>query len=344
MNGDPHAASGSSTTRWPHAVLLVALGVAIGCSTLELSVRIATHSLFRSESSEPEDCCVVDPTIGRIINTTGSRRHPDRGFTITSGDHGIRLNGGQVPPARPSTLVVGDSFAFGDGVNDADTWPAVLERLSGERVINAGMFGFGLDQAVLRAEQLADVYHPDTIVLGFIPHDVVRCEMSYWSGFSKPYFDLDPGGSLRFHPAEVRPPSLWTRTQRLLRYSRALELFFPTLLNWQGPGALVVHHEGKAVACALMKRLAAFGRDRALRVVVLAHPQQATSPPDERALKDAVLACADAARLETVDLFPVFDVLPDAERARLFDRHFTPEGYHLVAAELARRLGVNSTP
>ncbi len=344
MNGDPHVTSRSATTRWPHAVLLVALGIATSCLLVELSVRVATHSLFRWGSSEPEGCCVTDPMIGRVINMTGSRRHPDRGFTITGGEHGIRLNGGEQPPARPVTLVVGDSFAFGDGVNDAETWPAVLERISGERVINAGMFGFGLDQAVLRAEQLSDVYHPDAIVLGFIPHDVLRCEMSYWSGFSKPYFDLDPEGSLRFHPAEVRPPSLWTRTQRLLRYSRALELLFPTVLNWQGPGALVVHHQGKEVACALIERLAAFGRDRAIRVVVLAHPQEAASAPDEREVKDAVLACGIAAQLETVDLFPVFDALPEAQRARLFDRHFTPEGYHLVAAELARRLAVSSRP
>lgn len=338
MTRVPHATSASSTTRWPHAVLLVAFGVATACLFVELSVRIATHSLFRWGSSEPEGCCIIDPMVGRVINVTGSTRHPDRGFSITGGEHGIRLNGGAQPPARPSTLVVGDSFAFGDGVNDAETWPAVLEQISGERVINAGMFGFGFDQAVLRAEQLVDVFHPDAIVLGFIPHDIQRCEMSYWSGFSKPYFDLDPNGSLRFHPAEVRAPSFWTRTQHLLRYSRALEFLVPTVLNWQGPGARVVHHQGKEVACALLQRLAGFGRERAIRVVVLAHPQQSTSSPDEYAIKDAVLACARAAQLEAVDLFPVFDAVPEPERSRLFDRHFTPEGYRLVASELARRL------
>jgi hypothetical protein len=212
----------------------------------------------------------------------------------------------------------------------------VLERISGERVINAGMFGFGFDQAVLRAEQLADVYHPDTIVLGFIAHDVLRCEMSYWSGFSKPYFDVDASGSLRFHPAEVPPPSLWTRIKHLLAYSRALEVLFPLSLHWDGPAELLVHHQGREVACGLMERLATVGHEREARVVVLAYPQQVTPTPDEREIKDVVLGCAVAAHLQTVDLFPAFDALSEPQRARLFDRHFTPEGNHLVAAELVR--------
>ena len=331
-------ARSSPRTRWWHALLLVAFGTAGALLFLELSVRIATHSLLTWGSNEPDGCCVTDPMVGRVIATAGSGRHREKGFIVSVGDRGIRLNGRDAPPERPLTLAVGDSFAFGDGVNDAQTWPAVLESISGTRVINAGMFGFGLDQAVLRAEQLVDVYRPDTIVLGFIAHDVVRCELSYWSGFSKPYFDLDAAGDLRFHPAESRPPSPWTGVKRMLAYSRLLDFLFPTALHWEGPEALVVHHQGREVACRLMERLAALGRKHAAAVVVMAHPQQLTPTPDERAITDAVLACAAAANVQVVDLFPLFDALPQAERERLFDRHFTPEGYHLVGAELARRI------
>jgi hypothetical protein len=335
---DAHVTPSSPRTRWPHALLLLAFGTVSALLFLELSVRIATHSLFTWGSSEPDGCCVTDPMVGRVIATRGSGRHPDKRFIVTVGEHGIRLNGREEPPERPLTLAVGDSFAFGDGVDDAETWPAVLESVSGTRVINAGMFGFGLDQAVLRAEQLVDVYRPDTIVLGFIAHDVVRCELSYWSGFSKPYFDLDPNGTLRFHPAASPPASRWASIKRLLAYSRTVEFLFPSWLHWEGPAALAVHHQGREVACRLMERLASLGREHGARIVVMAHPQQPTPMPEERETKDAVLACAVAANVQVVDLFPLFDALPEPQRARLFDRHFTPEGYHLVGAELARRI------
>src|SRR5262249_32060989 len=52
--------------------------------------------------------------------------------TITSS--GLRTNGGSgvSPPGSP-ILAVGDSFTFGDGVSDGDTWPAWLESKSGIR-------------------------------------------------------------------------------------------------------------------------------------------------------------------------------------------------------------------
>jgi hypothetical protein len=47
--------------------------------------------------------------------------------------------------------VVGDSFTFGDQVSNHETWPACLERKTGTGVANAGVFGYGGAQSVLRA-------------------------------------------------------------------------------------------------------------------------------------------------------------------------------------------------
>src|SRR5262249_36551397 len=160
-------------TSWKQALLLLAGGTFTAFIVIELSVRVAAHSLFTWGAAE--GYCITDPMVGRIIKNAGKGHHPPEGFLMTVGDHGIRLNG-DLPPRleRPLTLAVGDSFAFGDGVDDADTWPAILERLTDTRVINAGMIGFGLDQSVLRAEQLVPIYAPDTLVVSFIPHDVLR--------------------------------------------------------------------------------------------------------------------------------------------------------------------------
>jgi hypothetical protein len=100
---------------------------------------------------------------------------------------GLRQNG--APPrldAGAPLLLVGDSFVFGDEVDDAGTLPAHLENILAAPVANAGVFGYGIDQSVLRAERLAPQLHPRAIVLGFIPDDIGRVNISVRTGVEKP--------------------------------------------------------------------------------------------------------------------------------------------------------------
>ena len=89
-------------------------------------------------------------------------------------------------------LAVGDFFTYGDEASDWETWPAQLEKLTGRKVINGGVFGYGIDQAFLRARRLLSRYRFSTVIFGFIPDDIKRCQMSerYWN---KPYFDFRDG-------------------------------------------------------------------------------------------------------------------------------------------------------
>ncbi len=329
---------------WTRVALLIALGLLSACVLIELSVRIATHSLLTWESKDNDDYFVTDPMLGRLPKDGVSLHHP-KGFTITIGEHGTRRNGDSASyPPRPVTLVVGDSFAFGDGVDDRDSWPAILEQLTGQRVINGAVPGFGLDQAVLRAEQLAPLYDPSVIIVGFIPHDVLRCEMSYWSGQAKPYFEIDDSGRLVLHAAPAPPERAFAAIKRVLSKSVAMEQFFAPFLHWQGPMEERVHGRGVEVACHLMDKLAALGRARNARIVVVAQPQQPEETADDRRLKDAVLECARAAHLSAVDLFPPIEGLPSERRTALFPRHMSAEGNRIVAAQIAQFLGGTSAP
>ena len=71
------------------------------------------------------------------------------GTHVTIDEQGIRSNGQQPPDigGAPSILALGDSFVFGDQVSNAESWPAQLEAKLRRRVINAGVFGYGLDQS-----------------------------------------------------------------------------------------------------------------------------------------------------------------------------------------------------
>jgi len=89
----------------------------------------------------------------------------DLGFRHNSGKDGIRAGG---------VLAVGDVFTDGGTeVADGETWPAHLERMTGEPVINAGVAGYAADQIVLRAEQLLPQVRPGTLVIGLFEETIV---------------------------------------------------------------------------------------------------------------------------------------------------------------------------
>jgi len=100
---------------------------------------------------------------------------------------GLRLTGKAPASAGPLILAVGDSYTFGDEVGDHEAWPAQLQKLTGVRVLNAGVTGYGFDQTVLRTEQLAAKYKPSTILVGFIADDIRRTEWRrLWAHWSSP--------------------------------------------------------------------------------------------------------------------------------------------------------------
>jgi hypothetical protein len=141
----------------------------------------------------------------------GPKLSVDKDPSVTILQGGIRSNGhGDVRDASEPILAVGDSFTFGTQVSDRDTWPAQLEKLSGRRVINGGVFGYGIDQAFLRARRLLSRDRFSTVIFSFIPDDIRRCQMSVEFGGAKPYFDFKDGRltleNVPVSPVSPHPP------------------------------------------------------------------------------------------------------------------------------------------
>jgi hypothetical protein len=109
--------------------------------------------------------------------------HPIRRFTLRANQRaftygapveidarGFRAGTSQPPGVAPRLLALGDSFTFGMGVHDGETWPAQVERdLRGRTgapitVVNAGTISYGVFQeADLLRERGLDV-RPITVV------------------------------------------------------------------------------------------------------------------------------------------------------------------------------------
>jgi hypothetical protein len=193
-------------------IVVASVAGVIGCALLvEGVMRLAgLHTLVGFAGSS-----VRDPLFGRLPMPGFVMYEPFRG-TFSIGEHSIRLNRNPAVAEWPTTVAVGDSFTFGQDVSDSDSWPAALERLLGHRVINGGVNAFGLDQTVLRGERLSEIFSPDLLIVSFIPHNVERCEYSWFLGHPKPYFELD-GAGLRAHPPCWR--RVWRPTCSSIRSS-----------------------------------------------------------------------------------------------------------------------------
>lgn len=118
-------------------------------------------------------------------------------------EDGLRSNGQEKPSGSSKViLAVGDSYTYGAEESDVESWPSALERLTGHDVRNAGVFGYGLDQAVIRAERMLGKVKPDILIVSFINDDVVRCGLKKRTHSGKPYFKVS-GTGLSLHTDQI---------------------------------------------------------------------------------------------------------------------------------------------
>jgi hypothetical protein len=107
-------------------------------------------------------------------------------------------------------VVVGDSFTFGQCVEDAGTFPAVMEQiLPNTEVLNLGVMGYGQDQALLRMRRDGFRYSPDIVVFGFHSSDMRRNLVSF-RGYGKPRFRMTESG-LQLENVPVPRPEEYER-------------------------------------------------------------------------------------------------------------------------------------
>jgi hypothetical protein len=137
--------------------------------------------------------------------------HPTRGWSIkplstsapssdthyTSNRQGYRaLYDFANKPDKYQVLIVGDSFTFGDEVDDRYTWPHLLQQQNSNlNVFNMAGTGYGTDQMLITLEEEISTYRPDLVIAAFIEDDLHRSTLPF-RDYKKPRFLLSENGAL----------------------------------------------------------------------------------------------------------------------------------------------------
>jgi lysophospholipase L1-like esterase len=262
------------------------------------------------------------PTFARIPGVfTPSRRWRDVGFTVRY-DASIDSLGYRGAERDPTTsanalriVFVGDSFAFGFGVQDEDTWPAQLEAaLACDRpvvVYNAGIPGGSLPEAIAMADR-ARPLRPHAIVAELTANDVRDLVgPTHWSLMEArrragPLRDL----ALR----TLSHVGIWNLIRKVRddMHSRALMASSAEQLE-----------AAQARYAAMLEEWTTRLRQEGLPLVFAVYPSVEMLGAGDRTLQDWGLATARRAGLDPVDLWPVL-----ARGGRPDDLYLVPRDGH----------------
>jgi hypothetical protein len=139
---------------------------------------------------------------------------------VSYSEDGERLSSppGEAPPAGAGVLFIGGSFTAVDYLDDADTFPWLLQRAHpAVRIRNYGVGGYGTYQSLLKLrEVLADgTPPPGLVVYSFLHHHIYRnvaaeswlnqlAWASYRGHAAVPHCTVDDAGQLQEHPPAHR--------------------------------------------------------------------------------------------------------------------------------------------
>ena len=262
------------------------------------------------------------PDVKRLEN----RKLQTISHTSPQGLRGTRAYSIEKPPGVLRVEVFGDSFAFGSEVGDDATYSAVLERsLPGTEVLDFGVMGYGLDQALLLFRKEGPAFHPDVVVMGFVSALPLR-DVQDLTTYPKPYFVL-AGGKLDLRGVPV--PSARETIRDYERSSRIVDV-------WQMMTTVLPANQ--ALDQALLVEFVAEVRASGARPILLRYPvlTEIGRAPDNTTPFRGACEQTGATCVDTCAAF-------DAAAARGVDLseplgHFNEAGHRIVATALTEAL------
>lgn len=167
--------------------------------SMEILLRLffpqETNPLFLP-TGDRETFAEYDSLLGwkMIPNATGDFFSREFSTDIKINNQGFRDDDFPFEKAlgKKRIAIIGDSYAWGFGVEENETFSTILEQKLGEgyEVLNFGVSGYGTDQYYLLLNSTVFAYHPDIILITFHPNDVENTGNAEAYDYPKPLFIL----------------------------------------------------------------------------------------------------------------------------------------------------------
>lgn len=203
--------------QWVERLLLVVISTILVLLILEGVVRlvrprIMVISTAKMHRSDPDAGWVGLPNIDARFFLPG-------GFDVrvANNSRGLRDSEKDLakPPGTRRIVVLGDSFMWGFGVDNEDTFSTILQELIPDtQTINLGVSGYSTVQELVRLQMEGVRYMPDVILLAFVWNDL-RDNFDGREG-TRPVAEIAEDGVLRIANRPVRkalssPITQWFR-------------------------------------------------------------------------------------------------------------------------------------
>ncbi len=347
---------------------LLRLGVSAGTLLVCLVLLEAGLRAFWSGYYLKEERSYVLPDAARGWKNKPSTTavYGEAEFAIEVRHNALGFRGHEIAREKPDgvrrVLVLGDSFAYGIGVADDETFAARLERMvPGLEVINAGVNGYGTAQELLALRDEGPALQPDVVLLAFFWNDVGN---SYTRDF--PRFRLEGERLVWPAPLATLPPPPTTTRRAWLRHSYVYR-FASDRLKLVGYWLKVALHlplettdfvdpgereDAWRLEAALLREIRDLSRRAGAELAIAAIPDQVQVEPDVTVVGLDPADYEVLGRLERIAAelgVPLIDLAPAlrAERERSGERLYYPKDRHLNARAheaVARALQASLAP
>ncbi len=229
---------------WLRRLALASVSLVAGLAVAEIAARVALGErfVFGAHFGAPQGICgEFDPDLGWRNRPSTSVRIAARGFSyhVTLNERGER--GPLRPHAKPAgvkrVVVLGDSTAWGWGVDDERAWTRLVERELGGAVelINLAVPGYGTDQELWTLERAGLAYEPDVVLLALVHNDLLSNRFAVMQGMNKPVYQRSASGEWELTGRPVAlPEGVGDLSQRRTRRVLAM---YSALFKWFEPPA-----------------------------------------------------------------------------------------------------------
>ena len=358
------------------ALFTLLLSLLLSLGAIEGFLRYQDHQIAQSDQMEP-GLVRFDPELGWRLapHWSGSHQHYDFNVDYHIDYTGLR-NDPQQTRDRPRVAVLGDSFTFGLGVTDTETFVSLLnadEELPGSYV-NLGIPGYSTDQEYLLLKEIGKSIAPDAVLLVvYLGNDLFDNQLPFpmQADHAKPFFQLGENGSLLLEnspvPAGSKPASardtslssivlgdekpatpLLTQALGWLHITRRLGLF-----QQQGTVPESVFQERFEPAIRLFLALVSalhdasreIGADLTIALLpgssLINRPRSLSAQYQEYLRKSLAAELGDISNITVTDLATSMQAAPEDHKKQWYfpnEGHLKPLGHRHVAQVLTNRI------